>query len=226
MRANDRFRAQQQKGSLGNRNERTQSSRAEEGRKRSAGTYFKPRPLINDELDNSSHIVASFPLVRDNACRCHHAWQQNNNHATDTAIGTQFDVATVTLGDGDWSDVIAGIHARRAAVLQHSRSPRFDRDGQPINLLNISQRCELLCDPGTLRPIGRMAGKPEYDDNGEIVSYTPANFVLAHGKVGGRRIVCAGEDFTIGGGSPNTAGLKLSTATEKEALRFRCPLVR
>lgn len=146
--------------------------------------------------------------------------------ATDTAIGTQFDVATVTLGDGDWSDVIAGIHARRAAVLQHSRSPRFDRDGQPINLLNISQRCELLCDPGTLRPIGRMAGKPEYDDNGEIVSYTPANFVLAHGKVGGRRIVCAGEDFTIGGGSPNTAGLKLSTATEKEALRFRCPLVR
>ena len=33
------------------------------------------------------------------------------------------------------------------------------------------------------------AGKPEYDEYGEIVSYTPANFVLAHGMVGGRRIV-------------------------------------
>jgi acetyl-CoA carboxylase carboxyltransferase component len=35
-----------------------------------------------------------------------------------------------------------------------------------------------------------------------------------------------GEDFTIAGCSPNTAGLKKSVATEKEALRFRCPLVR
>ena len=93
-------------------------------------------------------------------------------------------------------------------------------------MMNVAQRCEMLCDPGTLRPIGRMAGKPEYDEYGDIVSYTPANFVLAHGKVGGRRIVVGGEDFTIGGGSPNTAGLKKSTATEKEALRFRCPLVR
>jgi hypothetical protein len=141
-------------------------------------------------------------------------------------VGTQFDVATVTRGDGDWSDIIAGIHERRAAVEAHGRMPRFDRDGEPIDMLNIAQRCELLCDPGTLRPIGRMAGKPEYDEYGGIVSYTPANFILAHGMVGGRRIVVGGEDFTIGGGSPNTAGLKKSTATEKEALRFRCPLVR
>lgn len=135
-------------------------------------------------------------------------------------IATQTDVATVTAGDGDWSDVIDGIHARRRAVDQHRRSPRFDRDGQPIDLLNIYQRCELLCDENTLRPIGRMAGKPEYDENGEIMSYTPANFVLAHGKISGRRIVCAGEDFTIGGGSPNTAGLKLSTATVSNQNEF------
>ena len=141
-------------------------------------------------------------------------------------IGTQFDVATVTLGDGDWSEVITGIHARRAAVEAHGLAARFDRDGNEIDMMNIAQRCELLCDPGSLKPIGRMAGKPEYDEDGNVVSYTPANFILAHGKIAGRRIVVGGEDFTIGGGSPNTAGLKKSTATEKEALRFRCPLVR
>ena len=130
-------------------------------------------------------------------------------------------------------------------------------------------------DGGTLRPVGRMAGKPEYDDEGQLLRFTPANFVLAHGKINGRRVVIGGEDFTIAGGfhpnsgnilitmkiskwllyshllhllglpsallashqrpiialfvsggSPNTAGLKKSIATEKEALRFRCPLVR
>jgi acetyl-CoA carboxylase carboxyltransferase component len=54
----------------------------------------------------------------------------------------------------------------------------------------------------------------------------PANFVLGFGKVGGRRIVVGGEDFTLRGGSPSAAGLRKSVYAEELAVQYRLPLVR
>eukprot|EP01045_Picozoa_sp_COSAG04_P019009 COSAG04_NODE_1805_length_5534_cov_3.875989_2_plen_1004_part_00 len=144
----------------------------------------------------------------------------------DAEVGTQLDVATETIGDGDWSNIINGIHERRAAVAEHGRQPRYDRDGNLMDALTITERCQRLLDADTFRPIGIMSGKSVYDEDGNMITYTPANFTLAHGKINGRPVVVGGEDFTIAGGSPNSGGLKKSVATEKEALRFRCPLVR
>eukprot|EP01047_Picozoa_sp_COSAG01_P028979 COSAG01_NODE_1968_length_8769_cov_5.768166_10_plen_152_part_00 len=100
-------------------------------------------------------------------------------------------------------------------MVEHGRQPRYDRDGAPLALHTIAQRCELLVrrfcfsscccyclvtamsssmaprqvDAGTFRPLGRMAGKAEYDDSGQLARFTPANFVLAHGKINGRPVV-------------------------------------
>ena len=60
--------------------------------------------------------------------------------------------------------------------MKHGQQPRFDRNGDPISMRTITQRCEQLLDTGTFRPIGRMAGKPEYDDDGNLARFTPGTF--------------------------------------------------
>jgi len=77
--------------------------------------------------------------------------------------------------------------------------------------LTIRERIDVLSDPKSFREIGKAAF---------------GNFVLGTCQIHGRKIVVAGEDFTIAGGSPNFAGLRKSVFTETFALQNRIPLVR
>ena len=92
--------------------------------------------------------------------------------------------------------------------------------------LTVRERIDALLDPGSLREIGPAAGAAERDGQGNLTSFSPANFVLGFGEVGGRTCVVGGEDFTLKGGSPNAAGLRKSVYTEELALQYRVPLVR
>ena len=67
--------------------------------------------------------------------------------------------------------------------------------------MTIRERIDVLLDKGTFQSMGgpRQSGN---DDNGELIEYVPANYVVGFGQVDKRRIVAAGEDFTKGG-SPN-----------------------
>ena len=94
------------------------------------------------------------------------------------------------------------------------------------NRLTIRERIEKLIDPGSLEEVGPAAGTPVYDENCVLTGLDPANFVLGFGKVGGRRIVVGGEDFTLRGGSPSAAGLRKSVYAEELAVQYRLPLVR
>ncbi len=92
--------------------------------------------------------------------------------------------------------------------------------------LTIRERIDALLDPDSFREHGRATASPVYDDNDEIVEYVPANYVVGFGKIGGRRVVVGGEDFTLKGGSPNAAGLRKSVYAEHLAVQYRVPLVR
>ena len=92
--------------------------------------------------------------------------------------------------------------------------------------LTIRQRIDALLDPGSFREIGPIAGASERNDAGDLVHFTPANFVLGFGKIAGRPCVAGGEDFTIAAGSPNIGGLRKSIYTEDVACQYRLPLVR
>ena len=92
--------------------------------------------------------------------------------------------------------------------------------------LTIRERIDKLIDLNTFEEIGPIAGAANYDENGNLESFDPANFVLGFGKVGGRRIVVGGEDFTMRGGSPSPAGLRKSVYAEEIAIQYRLPLVR
>ena len=92
--------------------------------------------------------------------------------------------------------------------------------------LTLRERIEKLVDKGSFQEQGEIAGGSETNEAGEIQSLTPANFILGFAKIDGRQVVVGGEDFTVSGGSPNSAGLRKSVYTEELALKYKVPLIR
>jgi acetyl-CoA carboxylase carboxyltransferase component len=82
-----------------------------------------------------------------------------------------------------------------------------------------------LLDPGSFHETGALAGKAVYE-NGEMVSFTPSNFVFGAGRIDGRRVVVGGDDFTVRGGAADAAiGHKMSYS-ERMARELRLPIIR
>ena len=92
--------------------------------------------------------------------------------------------------------------------------------------LTIRERIERITDPGSFREEGPQAGHAERDEDGRLVSFQPANYVVGFATIADRPCVVGGEDFTQRGGSPSPAGLRKSVYSEQMALRYRLPLVR
>lgn len=92
--------------------------------------------------------------------------------------------------------------------------------------LTIRERIDTLLDPGSFQEQGLATAVPDYDDNDKFVGFVPANYVLGFGRIDNRRVVVGGEDFTLKGGSPNSAGLRKSIYAEHLAVQYKIPLVR
>ena len=92
--------------------------------------------------------------------------------------------------------------------------------------LTLRERIELLLDKGSFQEQGEIAGGSEVNEEGQLESLTPANFILGFGKINNKQVVVGGEDFTVKGGSPNPAGLRKSVYTEELALKYKIPLIR
>ena len=124
-----------------------------------------------------------------------------------------------------WKPEVDEIKARRAAAksmggpeaveLQHERGR-----------LTVRERIAALVDPNSLEEQAPIAGETEIDENGDVIAFHPANYLLGLAELGGRPIVVGGEDFTQRGGSPSPAGLRRSVYAETLAIDLRLPLVR
>ncbi len=92
--------------------------------------------------------------------------------------------------------------------------------------LTVRERIDRLADAGSFYEHGPLAGHAERDAEGNLVAFSPANYVLGFARVDGRPVVMGGEDFTQRGGSPSPAGLRKSVYAEDLACHYRLPLVR
>lgn len=92
--------------------------------------------------------------------------------------------------------------------------------------LTIRERIARISDPASFDEVGPIAGHADIDEEGNLISFVPGNFVLGTGRVDGRLCVIGGEDFTQRGGSPTPAGLRKSVYSEDLALELRLPLIR
>lgn len=92
--------------------------------------------------------------------------------------------------------------------------------------LTIRERIDGILDSGSFQEHGKTAGSAEYDENGNRIGFSPANYITGLGKINNRRVAVGGEDFTLKGGSPNAAGLRKSVYAEELASQYRVPLIR
>jgi len=124
-----------------------------------------------------------------------------------------------------WKPEVEGIEERKRRAQELGGAEAVAKQHE-LGRLTVRERIEALADPGSFREQGPIAGHSELDENGELHSFTPANYVLGIAQVEGRPCVIGGEDFTLRGGSPSPAGLRKSVYSEDLAIRYKLPLLR
>ena len=124
-----------------------------------------------------------------------------------------------------WEKEVKEIKKREELSLNHGGKDSV-RIQHEKGRKTLRERLKVILDKNSFDEVGKISGNPEYDENGELKDFTPANFLLGFGKINDRPIVIGGEDFTLKGGSPNPSGLRKSIYTEELALKYRIPLVR
>jgi len=92
--------------------------------------------------------------------------------------------------------------------------------------LPVRERIERLLDPASFAEIGALTGVARYDEAGNLTGFTPANVVIGTGRIDGRPVALAAEDFTIRGGSSEASVSDKWVWAENLALEMRMPLVR
>src|SRR5438128_5192058 len=92
--------------------------------------------------------------------------------------------------------------------------------------LTVRERIDALLDAGTFHEVGALTGRATYDEHGNLVDVTPANFVMGRGRVDGRMVVVGGDDFTVRGGAADASIFQKQVHAERMAHELRLPIVR
>jgi acetyl-CoA carboxylase carboxyltransferase component len=92
--------------------------------------------------------------------------------------------------------------------------------------LTVRERIDALVDAESFQEQGGIVGSGETDEDGRLVSFTPANVVTGVARIDGRTVVVGGDDFTIRGASYSPAALRKGMYADELAIRRRVPLVR
>jgi acetyl-CoA carboxylase carboxyltransferase component len=124
-----------------------------------------------------------------------------------------------------WKPEVDEIEKRRAMAREMGGEEAVQKQHER-GRLTVRERIAELSDPGSFHEHGPLAGHADRDENGELVDFSPANYVLGFARIDNRPVVIGGEDFTQRGGSPSPAGLRKSVYSEDLACRYRLPLVR
>ncbi len=124
-----------------------------------------------------------------------------------------------------WKIEAEGIALRKKMALKQGGKEQIAKQHSK-GKLTIRERIGGLLDQDSFEEIGPSSGVANYDHDGNLISFDPANFVLGFGKIAGRSVVVGGEDFTLKGGSPSPSGLRKSVYAEELALEYKIPLVR
>ena len=124
-----------------------------------------------------------------------------------------------------WQDEIDELKHREELAQEMGGEERIQRQ-HDNGRLTVRERIEKLVDKDSFHEIGALAGKAEYDTEGNLQNFTPSNFVLGTADINGRRVVLGGDDFTVRGGAADAKVGDKSGYGEQYALEMRLPLVR
>ncbi|MCL8207624.1 MAG: methylmalonyl-CoA carboxyltransferase [Actinomycetia bacterium] len=123
-----------------------------------------------------------------------------------------------------WEPEVQELRRRRQLAAEMGGPERVARH-RAQGRLTVRERIAALLDPGSFHEIGGLAGQATYE-NGELVAFRPANFVFGTGTIGGRKVVVAGDDFTVRGGAADGSVRGKQEYAERLAFTYRIPIVR
>jgi acetyl/propionyl-CoA carboxylase alpha subunit/acetyl-CoA carboxylase carboxyltransferase component len=132
-------------------------------------------------------------------------------------------------GDDTWAPLVADVQALQA--IAHRRFAPDSNDPGVVRQrsrgkLTCRERIDLLLDAGSFREIGSLAGFADYDQDGRVAGFTPANHVGGWGKIDGRTVVVCADDFTSRGGHADGAIGGKSAHLDRLSIDLRCPSIR
>jgi acetyl-CoA carboxylase carboxyltransferase component len=123
-----------------------------------------------------------------------------------------------------WAAELEELRRREALARRMGGEERVARQ-HASGRLTVRERIERLLDAGTFHETGALAGQARYEDE-ELVDFLPANMVVGHGRIDGRRAAVQGDDFTVRGGAADAAIWQKMVWAERLAHDWRVPLVR
>jgi acetyl-CoA carboxylase carboxyltransferase component len=126
---------------------------------------------------------------------------------------------------GGWEPELAELRERVARAQEMGGAERVARQ-RAGGRLTVRERIDRMLDKGTFHEIGAIAGRAAYGADGSISAFAPANCVFGRGKVDGRPVMIAGDDFTVRGGSADASIPAKPRMSEQMAAQFRLPIIR
>ena len=124
-----------------------------------------------------------------------------------------------------WQSAIDELRRREVLAAQMGGEEKIARH-RNNGKLTIRERIDALLDDGSFHEVGALGGKAEYDENGELIDFRASNFVMGRGRLDGRAVVVAGDDFTVRGGAADASIHQKQVHAEQMANELRLPIVR
>ncbi len=124
-----------------------------------------------------------------------------------------------------WEEEINEMRAREALAFQMGGEDKVARQHE-FNKLTIRERIDEISDEGSFHEIGTLAGVSEYDDEGDLKTFTPSNFVFGTAEIDSRPVILSGDDFTVRGGSADASIAGKRLRAEGLAVELRLPHIR
>lgn len=124
-----------------------------------------------------------------------------------------------------WEKELEELRAREALAEQMGGADKVARQ-HGRGKMDARARLAALCDPGSFREIGKIAGSAKYDSNGDLQGVTPAPFLFGKATINGRPVVATADDFTIRGGAADAGISRKMVQAEMMAHELRLPIIR
>ncbi|MEB1809605.1 MAG: methylmalonyl-CoA carboxyltransferase [Bacillaceae bacterium] len=124
-----------------------------------------------------------------------------------------------------WEAEIQELRSREELARQMGGKERVEKY-KSYGKMTVRERIDKLLDEGTFHETGAIAGKAKYDEEGNLIDFTPANFILGTGRIDGRKVVVGGDDFTVRGGAADGAIFGKQVYAERMAHDLQLPIIR
>ncbi|MEM1131922.1 MAG: carboxyl transferase domain-containing protein [Pseudomonadota bacterium] len=125
----------------------------------------------------------------------------------------------------DWKPELDELAARQRMAEKMGGADKVKRQ-HDRGKMDARARLAALIDADSFREIGKIAGRGDYDDKGQLVDASPSNFIFGRANIEGRPVVASADDFTVRGGAADAALHRKFVQCEAMAHEMRLPLIR